>query len=144
MDDLLPYPRPLDGSHDMVDLTIFLARSFAIFYLVAGIGMLANAKTFSRYTKDLEKNKGAVFIASAFVLILGIILVQLHSVWTQGPELLVTLLCWLTFAKGSLFFLFPDHMFNLLKNWEAEITYKAAGGLVLVLGILFGYFGFYA
>lgn len=134
----------MDWSNDLVDLTTFLLRSFAIFYLIMGIGMFANAKTFAKYTKDLEKNKGAVFIASAFVLLLGIVLIQVHTIWEKGPAILVTILAWLTFVKGALFFLFPDHMFSMLKNWEAEPVYKSAAGVVLALGVLLGYLGYYA
>jgi glucan phosphoethanolaminetransferase (alkaline phosphatase superfamily) len=126
----------------MSELTILIARTFAIFYLITGLGMLSNAKIFAKYMKDLEKNKGIMFMGSAFILMLGIVLVLSHNIWDKGPALLITIIAWLTFIKGTFFFLFPEHMFNMLKNWEAKESISAAGAVMILLGGLLGYVGF--
>jgi len=126
----------------MEDITILIAQAFAIYYLIIGIGLLSNAKVFSKYMKDLEKNKGIMFMGSAFVLLLGVVLVLSHNNWDKGPSIVVTIIAWLTLVKGSFFFLFPEQMFNLLKNWEARESISAAGAIMLVVGILVGYIGF--
>jgi len=75
-------------------------------------------------------------------LVVGFLIVSNHNVWVQDWTVLVTIIGWLALLKGVLIFLAPKFLIKL----SASILKKTnlIGLCAIILGLVFGYFGFLA
>lgn len=116
-----------------MDISSFLAKAWGLYFIVTASCLLASAQT---RTILLEISKERVFlILSGFIaIILGILSILSHNIWTSDWRTIVTLLGWLTFVKGILRFLAPDLAPHLQKKIEKRQDIMN-GALVAVLFI---------
>lgn len=89
-------------------VSIFLAKAFAIYFVVLAVMMLMQKNAFQQRVKAVMEDQAALFVLALITLILGIILVLVHNVWVMGWPVVITILCWLTFIKGVLRMVYPQ------------------------------------
>ena len=124
-----------------MELSIFLANIIAIVYLAAGVGVLSSKISLAKVVDDFEKSPGLTMLAGMFGVIIGMLLVEYHNFWVKDWTVLITIIGWLALLKGIMLIAFPQ-MISEFKPW-----YKNSQGwgiLMLVVGLVFGYFGFIA
>lgn len=125
--------------------SIFLARLFAVVYLVVGVSMLLNRQYYRQMVDNLLSSPGVLYIAALLALVSGFLMVTFHNVWEANWTVLITLLGWAALLKGITFLMFPassvrwrDAMIKSDKVMTLAVTFG------LVLGAVFAYFGFVA
>ncbi len=127
-----------------MELSIFLAKMLAIYFVVAGIGIMFNTKRISHMVDGFRKNAGLSYSIGAFTLLLGAAFVIAHNIWS-GWETIITIIAWITLIKGILFFLIPGPYMKFAKTVvKAGGAYFVLSILTVVLGLVLGYFGFLA
>lgn len=122
-----------------MDLSIFVARTAAIAYISIGISVLGKQVDLKKMIESFENSQGLTIIVGFFSLIIGMLLVAYHNLWVKDWSVIITILGWAALLKGVLYLAFPKQMFSfksLLNNSEKW------GYLILVIGLIFGYFGF--
>ena len=90
---------------------------------------------------DFEKSIGLTFTAGVYTLVVGALLVNYHNIWAKDWRVLVTIIGWIALIKGSMLIIYPQFI------RVGKGVYKNAqvlGAVMLILGIIFGYFGFIA
>ncbi len=122
-------------------LSILIAKILALTYISAGIGALSGQITFAKMVEDFEKSQALTFMSGFITLVLGALVVQYHNIWVKDWTVLVTVVGWMTLFKGIRLMAFPQSM-SFFKSWYKNT--KAWGFLMIALGILFGYFGFFS
>ena len=122
-----------------MELSILVARILALTYIAAGIAALSGKINFNKIVEDFEKSQGLTFLAGFITLIIGMLLVQYHNIWVKNWTVLITIIGWMSLLKGIMLIAFPRFI-SSFKGWYKNT--RIWGIFMIVLVILFGYFGF--
>lgn len=125
-----------------MEMSIYLAQLFAAVYLIIGVGMLLNKDHYLGMAKDLSENSAFMYLAGILSLIIGLLIVMEHNIWSQDWTVLVTVFGWLALLKGVGFMLFPMHMKKRIKFYTQPGRMEKMFVIPLILGLVFAYFGF--
>ena len=124
-----------------MELSIFLAKVLGLYLVIVPLAVLVNRKHLSRLVEEFSTNLGLNILASIFALVLGLLLVVSHNVWTADWRVIITILGWLTLAKGVVRLFFLKQVQKLsrisLKPWWAVVLV-----LFLLVGLYLSYVGF--
>ncbi len=126
-------------------LSLVLAKVFGLLYLVVGLGMLINRAYYRKVMTDFTTNYSLAFYGGAVALVAGLFMVLFHNLWVGGWEVLITILAWIALVKGVLLLLAPKAMMGLAQMFtKNDNLFVLWGVLVVILGLVLGYFGFVA
>jgi len=79
-----------------------------------------------------------------FALLIGLVLVLTHNVWVWDWMVIITVLGWAALIKGAVILLLPKSM-EYFQGWFKTKTLLMIASLVaIILGVVLGYFGFFA
>lgn len=125
-------------------LTYFYAQLFGIIMLVAGLGMVANRRSTLQVTREWLENRAVLYISGLLALLLGLVVVLTHNLWTGSAlTVVVTLIGWALILKGVLRLFLPHGTIRkVFSIFAVEQTYYFIVLLVLVIGIFLTYYGF--
>lgn len=127
-----------------MDLPTFVAQVAALVYLSIGIGMLVDKAYYKKLFDDIFKDTSAIYLGGFMALIAGFAIVTYHNVWEQSWVVLVTIIGWLALVKGVLLLAFPSSFLAWSKSLFGPKNMGTYSFIILVLGLVFGYFGFVA
>lgn len=127
-------------NHIYMELSILVAKILAVTYLAAGVGALTGEIKFNNMIEDFKKSSGLTFMSGFVALIAGMLLVHYHNIWESSWVVLVTIVGWLAVAKGVVLMAFPHSMMFFAGMYKNSKMY---GAVMVILGLVFGYFGFY-
>lgn len=123
----------------------FLSKAIGFYLLIISLMILLNTHQFLSNVTHLIEDPALMCITGFFTLILGLLMVLSHNVWTWNWRVLVTLICWITLLKGITILILPQHMqmmsLSFLKH--NDMIYVSAA-TDFILGVLFVYFGYRA
>lgn len=122
-----------------MELSFLVAKILAILYISAGIAALSGRITFSKIAEDFEKSQGLTFISGFITLIIGMLLVTYHNIWVKNWTVLITIIAWVSLLKGVMLIAFPQSI-SSFKGWYKNT--RIWGVFIIIVGLLFGYFGF--
>ena len=131
-----------DAPHARIDagmeLSIFLAKVLGLYLVIVPLAVLVNRKHLPRLVEEFSTNIGLNILASIFALVLGLLVVVSHNIWTADWRVIITILGWLTLAKGVVRLLFLEQVQKL-----ARISLKLWFLVLFVLvGLYLSYVGF--
>ncbi|MCK9186439.1 hypothetical protein M0P48_03305 [Candidatus Gracilibacteria bacterium] len=125
-----------------MEMSILIARIFAVVLAVLGLGMIFNYKYFKKAVDDIIKNPGFLYFGGIMALVVGFLIVTFHNIWVKDWTVIVTILGWTSLLKGVLLLLAPKMLVVstkfLMKMWWIAIIFA------LVLAGVLGYYGFIA
>jgi len=124
-----------------METSLFLARIMGLYLVIAFVAVLINKKMISGLIKDTAKDTALIMFGGATALIIGLLVVLTHNVWTVGWVGLITLLGWICLVKGALMLLMPQKAPSLsVKMSDGLITFCSL--IMLILGAFLAYIGF--
>jgi hypothetical protein len=115
----------------MKDISLFLAAFWGWFIVIFCVVLLVNPKRTSQLIKNLTHEKHLV-LPAILTIVLGLVSVLLHNVWTLNWKLIITLFGWGTLLKGMHLFAFPKNTLKLIDT----INHKWLPVLYIVLFLL--------
>ena len=125
-----------------MELSVFLAKVLGLYLVIVAPAALLNRKHFPRLIKEFSDSLAIVVLSGLVALVLGLLLVVSHNVWTADWRVIITLLGWLTLIKGIVRFAFPDKVARL---WTAASRWWATVLVAFfILGVYLTYKGFSA
>lgn len=127
----------------MDDFTPFILRLIMVVYLTVGLGILLSPNYYRKIFAHLLDNKLMIYLGGLMALVVGFAVITYHNVW-QGWGLLVTLLGWAAFLKGLMVLLLPEQLMKISTQVMKESHFFMYGLSAIILGLIFGYFGFLA
>lgn len=127
-----------------MDLSLFLAQAFGLYLVIGGVSMLVRPKVVNMLINTFSSDDGRSTIMGFWILILGIPLVLVHSVWDGASwQTLVSLLAWATFLKGFSLVMMPNITMRWAENlWRNDTILKSLLVLMVILGAYLLYVGF--
>lgn len=122
---------------------MFLAQAFGLYLVIGGVALFVYPQAMNRLADLLSSDRATIMMGGFVVLLVGIPLVLIHSVWDTTLEVVVSVLAWLTFLKGAVRLLLPD----MVASWSKAImrsqgAIKVALVLMVVVGAYLCYVGF--
>jgi hypothetical protein len=129
----------------MSSRTIFLARLFGLYCLLAGVSMAIRKPSIIETVTALVHNAPLMFFIGVVTLFGGLAMVLGHNVWSGGGlAVVVTLLGWITLLKGLLFLFVPpaSEANLLLGTMHYEKLFYFYLSITLIAGIYLTYAGF--
>ena len=123
-----------------MDLSTFLAQLFAVLYLTVGLGILMQKDHYKKVYKEALSSSVVMMYGGAASLMFGFIIVSFHNVWEGTWEILITLVGWMGLFKGFVLILSPKSIHGV-GNWFMK-NVETAAVICMVLGGIFGYYGF--
>lgn len=123
-----------------MELSTLTAQILALVYLAAGVGALTSKLSYNDILEEFVKSRGLTYLAGFMALVLGMIVVHYHNYWVADWTVLITLFAWAAVIKGVAMIAFPQ----TLPSFRGLFKHTKLFGLIaIVLGLLFGYFGFF-
>jgi len=124
--------------------SIFIARIFGVFYLVAAVGLMFNRRFYRKFLDDYYKNAALVFFTGMFALITGIVIVLIHNVWVADWTLIITLLGWIALFKGVWIIVLPNTVSVIAQIYHKNDSLLVIHSIVaFIFGIVLTFFGFF-
>ncbi|MBU1125656.1 MAG: hypothetical protein KKC84_06500 [Candidatus Omnitrophica bacterium] len=128
-----------------METSVFLAQILGPYCIIVGIGMLLNQKTILKVMEDLLKNTALLYLGGAFSLIIGLLIVVSHNIWSADWKVLITLFGWLGILKGVWLMIFPNTTAHLAKAYHKNKSLLGINlCLMLALGGFLTFVGYFA
>ena len=126
-----------------MDISIFLAKVIGLYLLITSVIVLKKPRL-QEVIDELSRNKGMKVVWGLFTLILGILMVVSHNIWTDGFRIVITLIAWIVLLKGALIIWLKDSTYKEWVNkFNNESFLTAVGVGYLILGVYLTYVGFF-
>jgi hypothetical protein len=122
-------------------LTYFLAELMGLFCLVFGLSVITQKKVFVEVVREIENNRPYLYLLGLISLVLGLLVVLTHNIWTGSfLALVVTLIGWAMLIRG-IFALFVSHhdIVKFIRFAKIEKFHWLYGFIVLVIGLYLTY-----
>lgn len=128
-----------------MERSIFIARIFALCYLIMGTAFLLNRKAFQRVMEDFSKNAALVFFSGLFALVIGVVMILSHNIWVANWTVIITIIGWLALIKGIWIIVFPNSVSKFMQFYQKNETPLIVHSIVaLIFGMVLAFFGFFA
>ncbi len=83
------------------------ARVLGPFLVIIDVTALARASDMQTVLSDFEASPLWSWVAGAFILVFGLVIVAAHQYWKGAAAVIVSLIGWLVTLRGLLLFAFP-------------------------------------
>ncbi len=118
-----------------MELSIFLAQLFGLYFLIAGGIIMMRQKSYMHIIMDVLGDKGLLMIVAICQLFAGLSLVLAHWVWTPDWRGVITLIgVWI--VVEAIFYLAAPYtkVVKLVKQFNTPAWYTSGGMLAVVMG----------
>lgn len=103
----------------MMDKSIFLAEFWG-WYLIIFFGLIIINTKRVKQMMEYVKDEKFLLLISFIAIIIGLINILLHNIWSSDWRLIITLFGWIALFKGMLFFSFPEVAKNQIKKFMSK------------------------
>ncbi len=125
-----------------MNVSIAITQALGIIFAVMGLSVAIDRKNITAALQKVTEDRGWLWLWSFLILTMGVVIVVMNNVWTSGLPLLVTILGWLTIAKGAFLLLLPGPAIALYRKCNKDSVLIFGGIVVFILGLVFLYLGF--
>jgi len=115
----------------MNDISIFLAKFWGWYFIIFFLILSLNPKRIQQIFEDLKDQK-FVILTSFLAIIIGLLSILSHNIWTNDWRLIITLIGWVALLDGLFLFAFPSRTIN----WITIINVKFIQLLYMLLFFL--------
>ena len=125
-----------------METTIFLAKVMGLFGAISTFAIILNYKKFVEVEVSAVKDQLFIYSSGFFILMLGVVLVVSHPVWTKDWPVIITILSWSILAKGMIRILFPETVKKLIQKKQLHRRFLLSEIAVLFISLYLIYQGF--
>lgn len=128
-----------------MELSLYLAQLLGVVLVVIGLALLLRTNHFQKMYQEIIKSEMMLILSGIFALVLGTVIVLSHNIWEASWVVILTIFGWMGVAKGVLLLLLPGEMAQMTSKWfKGKGLLIFAGVFYLLLGLVLGYFGWFA
>ncbi len=122
-----------------MEISHLLAGIFGPFFVIVSIWCLSYDKQVKKVLDSLKHAPALLLMGGNINLLMGLVIVNLYSVWDLSLSVLVSLLGWVLIVRGLLLLFFPEGMLKLRKttNWRFFFSFVS-----IVWGLGLCYYAF--
>ena len=121
-----------------MELSLFLAKAWGLYIVIITLALLIRKNTLHRLINSVQ-DTNTTLIYSFLALIIGVLSILSHNIWSTDWRVLITLFGWVSFLKGLTLLLHPEYSIKMLKLFKIQ----RLGGFIyiyLVVGLIVGVF----
>lgn len=126
-----------------MDLSIFLAQLFGLYFIIAGTVILFRRKSLIPVVVEFGHDRALILVIALMELIGGLAIAIAHPMWTTDWQGLITLIGWWMIAESVLYLTMP---YTGIRRWirmfNTNQWYVAGGFLSIALGFYLAGVGF--
>lgn len=125
-----------------MELSLLLAKVIGLVLMFVAVALLINKKNVDLLF-NLYKNPGPVFVTGILEIVLGIMFVLNHNIWTLDFRGVITFIGWVLLVRGVGRVLFPSRVTRWLERFK-KMRSAIAPLLIFVflVGAYLAYMGF--
>ena len=127
----------------ITELTLLLAKLYALGFVAVGLAGIVNKNIYQKWMADIQKNSGVTLLFGFFALLVGFLIVMYHNFWQGDWGILITIFGWIGFIKGITLIILPKRLYGFSKPMFKGKCLQYMPYLVLILGLVVGYLGFF-
>lgn len=132
----------MDTSQQVHDRTRMFARVLGPFMVIVDLAAVLRASDVRTMLSDFSTDSAWPWMAGAFILIAGLVVVALHQYWHGAAAIVVSVLGWLIILRAVLLLFFPETLMSLADNMiGATGWWMAACGVAALIGVYLTYVG---
>jgi hypothetical protein len=125
-----------------MSLSIFLAQVIGLYLFLVSLAMLVHHQRFKKTAADLAGIPLMITLTGAFMLILGLLIVVDHNIWTPDWPVVVTIIGWILLLQGLMRLFVPDAFVRMSKDMQGKMVYTLGCWVRLFVGIYLIWAGF--
>lgn len=122
--------------------TLFLVQLWGPVLLAVGIGLLVSKRQYAKVYKDIAGEPLAALAFGILAMAGGLAQILVHNTWNGLADVIVSLLGWGTFLKGTVFVLSPGYANKLARSWERAKLMPLAVLITIVVGAYLTWLGY--
>jgi hypothetical protein len=132
----------MDASSQSEARTRMFSRALGPFLVIIDATAVARASDMQTLLSQFEANSLWTWVAGAFILLFGLIVVAGHQYWRGAAAIIVSLLGWLITLRGLLLFAFPQAFVSMANRMIGAQAWWVAACIVFALvGLYLTYVG---
>ena len=113
--------------------TGLFARVLGPYLIVAALTMVARASYMRTMLAHFGSDSVWPWVSGAFVLPMGLVVIVLHPYWRGAAATIVSLLGWMTVAKGVALMAFPHAYLSMGNNAVGVAPWWQVGSVIVAL-----------
>jgi len=125
-----------------METSILIAKIIGIIYFSFGLGLLFNPHYYQKAFKELLGNTSFLLFGGLLAIIFGSLIIQNHNYWTKNWTILITIIGWIALVKGFFLLAFPSSLRVFKPFFEKEKMVLFYAVMLIIVGLVFLYFGF--
>lgn len=123
--------------------TTFLAQAIGILLIIVGLSLAIERKMVMGVFKELFQHRVLTYIWGVITLIISIVMILQHNIWSGITELAVTVLGWYLFLEALVYIFLPQSYFSVFIKWsQKKAVYYSLTTAFLLVGAYFFSYGF--
>lgn len=123
--------------------TLFLAQLIGPVMLAVGVGIFFSRDYYMKVYRHLESETLAVLMSGIAALVIGIVMVMTHNIWSGFVPTVVTLVGWLSILKGLMLIVMPKAV-NRIGDRLPASWFPVIGAVYALLGAFLSYTAYLA
>ena len=125
-------------------LTTHLAQMLAIILFFLGLGMVIHVEAFKKAIAEIGSSYSSMYLVSIITLAAGSAMIVYHNVWKMDWSVGVTIFGWFLFILSLCRLFFYEHVMHSMSKASLHNGFVQTIGIIsIILGLYFGYLGFY-
>lgn len=126
-----------------METSIILAKIIGPLFLVVGIGIFINLEHYRRMVVDFGNSPLSIYMSGTIAMLVGLLIVTFHNVWTWSWPVIITIMGWLSLIKGAVRIALPKLVAERSSRYGRNTnTVMITAIFVVVLGGALTYFGY--
>jgi hypothetical protein len=114
-------------------LTVFLAKIIGITFIVVAMAVFLNQDIYTSVAKRIAQNPLILCVVGAMDLVAGLAIVLAHNDWVYNWTVLVTIIGWLLFIRGTVRLVFPRWILRTAAKFERRFRWILCAGALCTL-----------
>lgn len=118
-----------------MEISLLLGKVIALFMIIMALYMIIKKKSVMKAADVMWKDEAGLVYMSTMTLIVGLLLVVSHKVWTADWRIIITIFGWAVLIKAVCVLFFPEKMKKLAKMMSKDSYILVAAVLWFAIGL---------
>jgi hypothetical protein len=124
--------------------SFFIAKVMGIYFIITGLFSFIQYQAIDNIIRSTIHQPGIFLVMAIVTLILGLLLVVSHNLWTKDWHLIITIISWVILISGICRLFFINYAINIGNWWLGHKPYMLLFSILFFLiGLFLTYKGFF-